>query len=366
MMRIAFLFSTLEGFGLVKIMFYLVKYLKRNPLFDIQVITLSPEPKNSFIQAFQEAGIPVHCLGMSRLKGMFYSQKELIRLLNRLHIQVLHSNGFRANLIHSQIAKQTPHIREVMTIHLDPNDDAKHPLGPLFWFWRKKKHLAVIKACPCAVACSRSISASLTKYGIEIPFIQNGIDLEALTGKEVAQTTSHPFGAIHSPRFVVLSGLHKRKHVDVIIKAFNQLGSGFPLLVLGDGTDLKKLKKLAVSNHILFLGYQSNTVPYLKQSDIFISASSSEGLPLSVMEAMFMENIPVLSTIPSHLEIVENSPLMAYSFGCNEVDAIVTHCRKLVTLDLTPLKQVAKKIVVDHFSADRMADAYIALYKKLV
>lgn len=367
MIRIAFLFSTLEGFGLVKIMFYLAKYLKKNHLFDIHIITLSPEPTNSFISEFQNEGIPVHCIGMSRLKGMFYSQKELIRLLNKLQINILHSNGFRANLVHSQIASQIVHIKDVMTIHLDPHDDAKHPLGPLFRLWRKRKHIAIIKKCNHALACSRSISESLKKYGIQIPYIQNGIDLEYPDSIVGSSDIKNEFKIPeHQPLSVLLSGMHKRKNVDIIIKAFNELGKDFPLLVIGDGEDREMLEKLATGNHIHFIGYQKETANYLRNADIFLSASSSEGLPLSVMEAMFMENIPVLSSIPPHLEIVEGSSFIHYTFECEDVDAIITHCRSLLNCDFSALKKEAKEIIATHFSANRMTEEYITLYKKII
>lgn len=367
MIRVAFLFSTLEGFGLVKIMFSLAKYLKRNTAFDVYVITLSPEPKNSYINEFHKENIPVHCIGMSRLKGMFYSQTELIRLLNKLQINILHSNGFRANLIHSQIVSKTPHIKEVMTIHLDPNDDAKHPLGPLFRWWRKKKHIAIIKKSKTALACSRSISDRLKKYEILIPYIQNGIDLETLEYDNTSSQIKSDLNiAEHLSLFVVLSGLHKRKNIDIIIRAFNELGCNFPLLVIGDGADMKRLKDMSIGNHIQFLGYQKNTIKYLKNSDIFLSASSSEGLPLSVMEAMYMENIPVLSTISPHLEIIGNSSFMNYSFECEDVDTVISHCRSLASCDLSRLKKEAREIITRHFSANRMTEEYIALYKKII
>ena len=61
-MKIAFLFSTLEGYGLVKIAFTLIKELKANYPVEIHAITLSKEPENSMIDAFKQENIPVHSL----------------------------------------------------------------------------------------------------------------------------------------------------------------------------------------------------------------------------------------------------------------------------------------------------------------
>ena len=107
-MKIAFLFSTLEGYGLVKIAFTLIKELKHNYPVEIHAITLSKEPENSMIDAFKQENIPVHSLNMSRIKGMFCAQKALARLVNKEQFNILHSHGFRANLIHHQIKKLIP------------------------------------------------------------------------------------------------------------------------------------------------------------------------------------------------------------------------------------------------------------------
>jgi|GEM_PF-1338396 len=365
MIRIAYLFSTLEGFGLVKIIFALIKQLKKNPLFEIHVITLSQEPENSLISDFQKENIPIHCIGMSRLKGMFYAQKSLTRLLDDLKIDIVHSNGFRANLIHSQIEHKTK-SKAVMTIHLDPNDDAKHPLGILFRLWRKNKHVSVIKKNKYSLACSRSISDALVKYNIHIPFIQNGIELDSLAEIKPFDIKKELGIPSELPLFVVLSGLHKRKNIDIVIQAFNKLGKDYPLVIIGDGPDRELLETMANKKHIYFLGYQKEATKYLFNSDIYISASSSEGLPLSVMEAMFMENIPILSSIPPHLELIENSSFNDYTFACEDIEAIMNICRSLVRKDLQTQKEEAKKLIAGHFSVNRMTEEYISLYKKII
>ena len=54
----------------------------------------------------------------------------------------------------------------------------------------------------------------------------------------------------------------------------------------------------------IFLGHVDNVLAYLKCSDLYISASLSEGLPNSVLEAL-AENINcLLSDIPPHIELL--------------------------------------------------------------
>jgi glycosyltransferase involved in cell wall biosynthesis len=55
--------------------------------------------------------------------------------------------------------------------------------------------------------------------------------------------------------FLIVSRLFKHKNIDIAVEAFNKLE--WPLVVIGDGPELNRLKKQAGSN-IKFLGYQSD------------------------------------------------------------------------------------------------------------
>ncbi len=55
--------------------------------------------------------------------------------------------------------------------------------------------------------------------------------------------------------FLIVSRLFKHKNVQVAVEAFNKLG--WPLVIIGEGPESKKLKKIAEKN-INFLGYQSD------------------------------------------------------------------------------------------------------------
>jgi glycosyltransferase involved in cell wall biosynthesis len=66
----------------------------------------------------------------------------------------------------------------------------------------------------------------------------------------------HPNGH-HGDYFVTLSRLVAHKRIDLIIEAFSRLQ--YPLKIIGEGPERKKLQKLAAPN-IEFLGYQSDEV----------------------------------------------------------------------------------------------------------
>lgn len=118
-------------------------------------------------------------------------------------------------------------------------------------------------------------------------------------------------------RIVTCSGITPVKRLDVLARALEQYkGSTYiEWTILGDGPDCEKLKSIvgkSIKNnvHVLFKGSLPNDevhAYYVNNSvDLFINVSSSEGLPVSIMEAMSY-GIPALATdVGGNHEIVTN------------------------------------------------------------
>ncbi len=108
---------------------------------------------------------------------------------------------------------------------------------------------------------------------------------------------------------IVTRSLMPEYRHDTILKAFsilNQKGIDFALTVVGDGTELKKLKDLAkslyISEKINFTGRIPNTqLPeLLQQSNFYISMPITEGVSASLFEAMASGCYPVVTDLPGN------------------------------------------------------------------
>mgnify|MGYP003290059755 CR=1 FL=1 len=110
----------------------------------------------------------------------------------------------------------------------------------------------------------------------------------------------------HACRIVTCSGLTPIKRLHLLAEALclidRQFGAGISWYCIGDGpqrTELREMTADLKNVHADFLGHMDNqcVMEYYKKlsPDLFINVSSSEGLPVSVMEAISM-GIPVLAT----------------------------------------------------------------------
>jgi len=100
--------------------------------------------------------------------------------------------------------------------------------------------------------------------------------------------------------FINVANLYSYKNHDLIIKAFSKLTStNSELIIIGKGECELQLKDLVdslnLNDRVKLLGYKKNPSNYLKKSDCFILASSHEGFPNSILEAM-AHGLPVISS----------------------------------------------------------------------
>lgn len=107
--------------------------------------------------------------------------------------------------------------------------------------------------------------------------------------------------------------LNYNKHQDLLIDAVNILKIRTPnvkLLLAGVGVLKKQYKKqvrkLGLEENVEFLGYRSDIIDLLKLSDIAVSSSRREGLPVNVMEAMATGLPLVVTDVRGNRDLVHN------------------------------------------------------------
>jgi len=84
--------------------------------------------------------------------------------------------------------------------------------------------------------------------------------------------------------FLIISRLSSYKKIDIAIEAFNKLG--FPLVIIGDGEDRKRLEKMAEKN-IVFLGFQleEKVAEYYQNCYAFVFPGEDD-FGITIVEAM--------------------------------------------------------------------------------
>ena len=112
-------------------------------------------------------------------------------------------------------------------------------------------------------------------------------ELEEIT-KEKSETVNLTF----------VGEISKRKNQEFLVKSLKLLPN-HTLTLVGDGKERNKIEKLAkklgVSDRLKITGFTKEVYKYLQNTDIYVCASTIEGLPFNIMEAMYV-GIPIVAS----------------------------------------------------------------------
>lgn len=117
-------------------------------------------------------------------------------------------------------------------------------------------------------------------------------------------------------RLVYVGELNKRKNQIFLVKALKKLPDK-ELTLVGDGSERKAIekcvKKLGLDKRVTITGFTKNVGEYLKNADLYVSASTIEGLPFNILEAMQSGLYIVASRIKGQSDILPSECL--YTLG---------------------------------------------------
>jgi len=245
----------------------------------------------------------------------------------------------------------------IATVHTSPNVSFQHECEKLIF-----KTLVFFK---------RIIVVGISKYNGElikkfwrlndccVRYVNNGINIA-----DFYQKPHETFAFINASR------QDKNKNQSLILRAFTRLMREDPanppkLILVGDGPNHEKLKeeakKLGIDEPVEFTGYIKSARDHLALSDVYVSSSHREGLPLSVLEGM-ASGLPVIATDAGGgvRDLAQDNGILVAD---DDEDGLFAAMKKLMTNDeLRALMGKKSLEMVQAYSASEMAAKYAALY----
>ena len=108
------------------------------------------------------------------------------------------------------------------------------------------------------------------------------------------------------------------------------------MLIAGNGPEKEAIEeevnRLNLNNNIKMLGYCTCLEKYQRITDVSVSCSKREGLPLNIVEAMLSENPVVATANRGHCELIEENK-NGFIVQVDDVDSMANHIRELLNDD---------------------------------
>ena len=240
--------------------------------------------------------------------------KKLLTLRHLASIRrirkICRAERFDAVIVHTTLAaalvrlalrrvKPKPHLLNVVHGYLfsDPPKGLRDRI--LLWVERRLARqtdaLAVMNAHDLAAATSHALCAGTIRF-------LHGMGLPPREMPSPSQALRLLFAASQDLLLTFVGELSRRKNQIFLIRAVAKLREeGLPvhLLLVGEGKERKNLireiGRLGLGEAVFLVGNREPVFPYLAVTDLYVSASRSEGLPFNVLEAMQV-GLPIVAS----------------------------------------------------------------------
>lgn len=305
--------------------------------------------------------------------------RELTHLFADLRPDVIHLNSSKAGVLGSLALHFSGRKKTacVYTAHgwvfLEPI------LLPIRWFYRMLEKVTARIKDAVIVLSEQEQKTAQTHLGLsknKLPLIPLGIQaqrthLERKEARHVLTTLLPKPPATDALWVGTIANLYRTKGIDILLKALEHATFPFVSIIIGEGPERKTLEKDISKRHLetkVFLpGFVENASSLLPAFDLFVLPSRKEGLPYTLLEAMWAE-IPVIATrvggVPS-LVMNNKTGLLMNPEQPDELEEALHRASK--EKEACQRYRENGKIHVKQFcTLDRMSMETLALYHSLI
>lgn len=345
MKKVLFLIHDLGQGGAEKVLVNLVNNMNHDK-YDVTVMALFAGGVNEHFlndkvhyKTIYQRNIP----GNSYLMQMFSPQKlHEMYIKEQYDIEIAYLEGPTARIISGC---PNPNTQLIIWIHCTMHSKKEFAIG----FRSYKEAFKCFTKFHKGVFVSKEVKNAFEKYCslTKAYVLYNTNESHKILSKAIEPIEE---GVFDEKKFKLIGvgKIEEVKGFDRLIKIHERLlQDGFPVhtYILGTGSKKSELQEyieqVGLTDTITFLGYQINPYKYVKNSDLFVCSSYSEGFSTATTEALIV-GTPVVTTAVSGMKEMLGENNEWGIIADNDAEALYNEIRKLL-LDPELMKHYRKK-----------------------
>src|SRR6202521_2649976 len=289
--------------------------------------------------------------------SFFHLMRCLYKAFRRSLPDVVHCQNATAAIVAALPAR----LAGVKTVIVTRHGLVKPP----YQLRRELKFALASRWCDWIVGVCESTRTNL----LAAPFAARGKIIHIYNGALPADIQAVPrpkrgFTLLHVGR------LAPTKDHATLLRAFALTRTHHPdvqLWMVGDGpleSSLRELsKELGLSDCVTFFGEQANVSPFMLAADLFVISSVTEGLPVSLLEAMSVGLPAVVTDVGGMGEIARLSGAVKLVPSSDPEGLAGALCDEVARRqELPKMGRLASYCYEQYFKPERMLDDYMSLY----
>lgn len=357
--KVVIIISRFNKCGPMRQLLSIIEALESNSV-EVYVLTLFAEKEESNLDTFRELNIHIKQANIKSNRNFFKIRKAISNYVKEIIPNIVYSYGLSANYYTTRAIKNK---KLYCTFRNNAYVDFQSEFGGFIGKIGEKMIDYVIKHTNYIICCSEFLQSVYQKRFPQktIYCIQNGVDIEKFAINEKRGIDLRKKLGFHKKIIFLVSGsLIMRKNPMTIIEAFKKanIDDVAALIFVGTGEMEQQCKIKAKGGSIYFLGFVDNVEEYYQMADVYISASYSEGLPNSVLEAAGCGCRMILSDIPQHKEIFRKNQKFISYFQADDINSLKTLIKENTKSTKTEEKEMMNQFIAENFSNKIMAKKY--------
>ena len=259
------------------------------------------------LEKLRKESVKVYLIREDAKFGIFDFFK-LISILKKEKVDIIHTHLFLADFwggLASRLCRGSLHITTTHGFFL--SDDR---------IYNFKQRLRVILPKYIIAVSKKDADTCINRLGVaeeKIRVIYNGIEIKEPPPRP-NQKLKKDLCIDNDKVILNVGSLEEIKGHIYLLKAAEELlkaRKDIVFLIIGDGSLRDELQKFIderkLNNYVKLLGLKDNVDDYLSICDIFLSTSLSEGLSLSILEAMALGKCVIATNVGGNPEIIDNN-----------------------------------------------------------
>lgn len=284
---------------------------------------------------------------------------------------IIHSHGYKFNILLGLFGRFNKTVPVVTTLH----GYVHAPRFTRMWAYELLDRLALWRMSAVVLvgeAMKRELPLIL-RQSSRIAVIRNGLKVEDILrkSKDSLPTEISEFVRDHEPVILGVGRLSPEKGFTNLVLSFREFKDKFPragLLIAGEGF-LRDTLERDISNNklekdVLLPGYYPNIPALMARSKVLVISSTTEGLPITLLEAMALQ-LPIVSTCVGEIpRVLENG---ANGILVNGSEREIAGAMESVLEDALAARKRSERgrqKVLHELSSQSMADQYEKVYRR--
>ena len=283
--------------------------LRHLPADEFEIFVAGPRD-GAFFERFHALGLAVAEIGTNRLRP--WPLVATIKLVRDLGIQVIHTHGKGAGLYGRVAARWTgvPAVHTFHGIHYESYPARLQTLYLKLERWLSRWTRTVINVSATQEAEALALKLVEPRQSVTVV---NGVDLDAQDRVVAASPILRESLGLTRDLFVLgtVARFDPVKRLDTLIGALRALERPrVSLLLVGGGPEGGRLQRQVAAAHlngrVIFAGWLEDSARVYPAIDLYVAASTKEGLPLALLEAMGAGLAVVATDVPGHRDVVRD------------------------------------------------------------